>query len=374
MEDVVTRRIECQDQMKTKKEKITRQLGLRKDVACRCFISPFILSVLFLLAMILWLLIFTPSGDLSKEIYLNSSALTLTVDYNSLWCKSLNVERSYQVNLFDFYAFSHKNDAESLITTTLNERFVLRGSQNHTFETMILPYDTNMNFSLHFCIHSVDSSSIVRMYELSRSEYESFSEPNDQYYTAFWPKKFRSNSCYDSMILFDHSSEGKVFVVFTYKGEGNVSVEVKSLRSTRFDTSKASSHCKNTRYCTIPGLPLTKFVVITNAFPHPARFSGDLSSNFEVTCSFGILPCAIVVGSLVLILFAWFLLYMRCMKKKCFPWITKNVLQKHQAIQGYEWYVENTEVKYRRTSNEQVWPTSWQLQGRYPIYLVEPDV
>ena len=335
--------------MKTKKEKITRQLGLRKCLARSCLFLPFILSVLFLLFMILWLLIFTPSGDLTKEIYLNSSALTLTVDYNSLWCKSLHVTDSDQVELFNFYAFSHKNDAVSLITTTLNERFVLRGSQNHTFETIILPYDKNMNFSLHFCIHSVNSSSIVRMYELSRSEYECFSEPKGQL-CIFWSKKFRSNSCYDSKILFDHSSEGKTFVVFAYEGEGNVSVEVKSLRSTKFDTSKASSHCKNTKYCTIPGLPLTEFVVITKIFPHSVRFSGD----FEVICSFGILPAyAIVVGFEMLVLFACCLLYKRCMKKKCFPWITKKVLQKHQ-VQGYEWYVENREVKYRRASNEQV--------------------
>ena len=342
------RRIESQDQMKTKKEKITRQLGLRKRLARSCF-----LSILCLLFIILWLLISTPNRDLTKEIYLNSSALTLTVDYNSLWCKSLHVENSYEVELFDFHAFSRKNDAESLITTTLNESFVLLGSQN--YETIILPYDKNMNFSLRFCIHSVNSSSVVSMYELRTSDYQSFSEAwsYDWYKDELSPKKFCSNSCYDSKILFDYSSEGKT-LVFAYKGEGNVSVEAKSVKSTKFDTSKASSHCKNTSHCTIPGLPLTKFVVITKAFPQPVRFSGDLSSNFEVICSFGILPRAIVVGSVVLILFACFLLYKRCTKKICFPWITKKVVQKHQASQGYEWYMENTEVKYRRASNEQV--------------------
>ena len=256
------------------------------------------------------------------------------------------------MELFDFHAFSRKNDAKSLVTTTLNESFVLLGSQN--YETIILPYDKNMNFSLHFCIDSVNSSSIVSMYKLSRSDYESFSEAwRYGWYDKLSPKKFRSNSCYDSKILFDHSSEGKT-LVFAYKGEGNVTVEAKSLRSTKFDTSKASTHCKNTSYCTISGLPLTEFVIITKAFPHPVRFSGDISSNFKVTCSFGILPYALVVGFLVLILFAYFLLYKYCMRKKCYPWITKKVLHIHQTDQGYEWYVENREVKYRRASNEQV--------------------
>ena len=342
--------------MKTKKKKITRRLSFDEDVACFCFFTPFILSSLLSLGILITL-IATSSLDLysiEKEIYLNSSALTLTVDYNSFWCKSLHVKDSYKVKLFDFYAFSHKNDAESLITTTLNESFVLRGSQN--YKTIILPYDKNMNFSLHFCIHSVDSSSVVSMYELSTSDYQSFSKAwrYGWYEDEFSPKKFRSNSCYDSKILFDYSSEGNTFVVFAYKGEGNVSVEAKSLRSTKFDTSIASSHCKNTNHCTIPGLPLTKFVVITKAFSHgPVKFSGDISSNFEVICSFGILPCAIVVGFLILILFACCLLYKRCMKKKCYPWITKKALQKHK-VQGYEWYVENREVKYRRVSNEQV--------------------
>ena len=266
VEDVVMRRIESQDQMKTKKKKITRQLGLCKRLARSCLFLPFILSILFLV-LILLALIAVNSGKgitIEEAIYINSSALTLAVNYDSFWCKSLRVEDSGEVNLLDFYAFSHKNDAESLITTTLNERFVLRGSQN--YETIILPYDKNMNFSLHFCIHSVDSSSVVSMYELSTSDYESFSEawPDDWYEDELSPKKFRSNSCNDSLILFDHSTVGNTFVVFAYKGEGNVSVEAKSsLRSTRFDTFKASTHCKSTSHCAIPGLPLTKFAVIT---------------------------------------------------------------------------------------------------------------
>ena len=354
VEDVVMRRIESQDQMKTKKAKITDQLGLRKRLACGCFIVPFILPILFLLYILVVMIVNSGNGiTIKKAIYINSSALTLAVNDDLFWCKSLRVQNSEQVNLFDFYSFSRKNDAESLITTTLNERFVLRGSQN--YKTIILPYDKNMNFSLHFCIHSVDSSSVVSMYELSASDYESFSEawPND-WYGERSPKKFRSNSCNDSMILFDHSTVGNTFVVFAYKGEGNVSVEAKSsLRSTKFDTSKASTHCKNTSYCTIPGLPLTKFAVITQTLNDSVGFSGDAGS-IEVVCSlYGILPYATVVGFLVLILFACFLLYKCCMKKKCFPWITKKVLQKHQS-HGYEWYVENREVKYRRASNEQV--------------------
>ena len=352
VEDVVMRRIESQDQMKTKKAKITDQLDLRKRLACGCFIVPFILPILYLLYILVTMIVNSGNGiTIKKAIYINSSALTLAVNYDLFWCKSLHVEDSGQVNLFDFYAFSRKNDAESLITTTLNERFVLRGSQN--YKTIILPYDKNMNFSLHFCIHSVDNSSVVSMYKLSRYDYESFSEawPND-WHDELSPKKFRSNSCNDLTILFDHSSEGNTFVVFAYKGEGNVSVEAKSsLRSTKFDTSKASTHCKNTSYCTIPGLPLTKFAVITKTLND---FVGFYAGSIEVVCSlYGILPYATVVGSLVLILFACFLLYKCCMKKKCFPWITKKVLQKHQS-QGYEWYVENREVKYRRASNEQV--------------------
>ena len=356
VEDVVMRRIESQDQMKTKKKKITRQLGLRKRLARACLLVPFSLSISFLVVILLSLIVLD-SGNLGitieKAIYINSSALTLAVNYDSFWCKSLHVEDSDQVNLYDFYAFPHKNDAESLITTTLNERFVLRGSQN--YKTIILPYDKSMNFSLHFCIHSVDSSSVVSMYELSTSDYESFSEawPND-WYGERSPKKFRSNSCYDSKIPFDHSTVGNTFVVFAYKGEGNVSVEAKSsLRSTKFDTSKASTHCKSTSHCAIPGLPLTKFAVIKKTLNDSVGISVDAGS-IEVVCLFGgILLYASVVGSLVLILFACFLLYKCCMRKKCYPWITKKVLQKHK-VQGYEWYVENTEVKYRRVSNEQV--------------------
>ena len=352
VEDVVMRRIECQDQIKAKKEKIAEQLKFCQGLAYYCLVAPIILATIVFLLFI-FLSISSYSGQntrIKQEIYLNSSALTVAVDYNSFsfWCKSLHVQDSYQVNLFDFYAFSHKNDAESLVTTTLNERFVLRGSQN--YKTIILPHDKNMNFSLHFCIHSVDSSSVVSMYELRTSDYESFSEawPND-WYGERSPKKFRANSCNDLMILFDHYTEGNTFVVFAYKGEGNVSVEAKSsLRSTKFDTSKASTHCKNTSYCTIPGLPLTDFVVLTKALTDSVGFSGDPGS-IEVICSSGgILPYATVVGFLVLILFALY-----CIIKKCYPCITKKVLQKHK-VQGYEWYVENAEVKYRRVANEQV--------------------